>query len=186
MSGDNTAECDGWRRRKCKPGVMVPAFKKRRAPSHLNSCARDPGYVKFNRLVSEFVSELDAENLEDRTRLLWRDMRSFLGRVGEDLLARALEKKTLCKLLLEEITALHDAVNSLSSSGSDVTPTRAVLHDIAKLLPPSAADATSLAAKRNMRALAEEYASEREEASARRKRDRERSGVYTVEWSDSE
>ncbi len=186
MEPHNTSESGGWRRRKCKPGVMVPAFKKRRAPSHLNSCVKDPGYIKFNRLVSEFVSELSTDNVADRTETLRLNMHSFLGRVGEDLLSRATQSKTLCKLVLQELAALQYAVNALSPSGATDTCMHSAIRDIAKLFPSSAEDREARHAHLNMRALAEEYAAEQAEARARRKEALEASGACIVDWSDSD
>lgn len=179
MSFDPGAD-SGWRKR--KPGNVVPPFKPRRAPSHLNTQVRDPGFMKIDVLVGKMLEGMDSDNVEERTDEFITRMRQYLHRVGAELLTRMFATKKLTELVLERLCYARRGAVACGCHSS-----LQKLDDLLSVFPttssPSEEQSTVYA---RMNSLMEEENKTYKIIQDGHRLEMQRKGITRVEWSDDD
>lgn len=171
---------NGWRKRKV--GSFVPPFKPRRAPSYLNTQARDPGFMKIDMLVGKMLEGMDESNVQERAETFNTQMRQFLHRAGTELLGRMFDTKKLTELVLETLRCARRKVEA-----TGCVEALCKFDDIMNVLPRSenpSEDKDPVYAQMNK--LVEEESKTYKIIQDGHKLEMARRGVTYVEWSDDE
>lgn len=174
---------DGWRRRNCKPGMFVPPFKKRRAPSHLNTQVKDPGYMKLSILVGKLAEGIDERNAKEKVDEFYKLVRFYLHRAGMDFLRRIFDTKILAELVAQELRTAKSAVAWLGPTFEDSVDK---IDLIVSLFPTGGDDRDEKPRFDQMKTLVAEVQLVVEEALAKEREELEKRGGSKVEWSDED